>query len=282
MRRFGLICFAALAVALGLSSCLEDNGNVWTDEDVVTRSVKEVVDGVSVLENGLFSMVYPKNWDCEFSSEDSMGVEDIRLRGSGLSITINIMPFNFTMGKKMDEIMRQEFFEGGSLQKKRVTIDGIEGIVYAGEDNDIRMCFFRNGNKTVGILINYHIDTDAEFKLEEYLTWKAGSNEQTSWIEEAKGLSDAITRSLQNDGLQHAFVKLIPEEFLFVFRSESFDGYFSREEAEEKLAKIVGVFSAVKSCAEHGFTFLVENVDEKGNMIGSHSFTPEDYNEWLE
>ena len=37
MKKFYFMAMAALAAVIGFTSCAEDNGNVWSDGDAVTK-----------------------------------------------------------------------------------------------------------------------------------------------------------------------------------------------------------------------------------------------------
>lgn len=284
MKRNGLIWMAALAVVLCLSSCLKDNGNVWNDEDAVTRSLEGITESSSMLDNRIFSLTYPKEWRCY---KDDYGeltdLADIRLSGEGASVEIIVMPFKMLYEDKMKELIQEAISRGTNVVKSSITIDGIEGVVYTAEEKGKECVYwFRNGNMTVGIMLAISADCEADFNLEDCLHWKPGSNSKSDWTEEAVDFADTFTALVQKGRRDDGYMKVIPEESLVLIHHGRYEGVMSRERAKEQIVKFIGMFYAIHCCAEHNYTFRVEKVDDDGNTIYSHQFTTADYSELLD
>ena len=282
MKRNGLIWMVALAVVLCLSSCLKDNGNVWNDEDAVTRSLEGITESSSMLDNRIFSLTYPKEWRCY---KDDYGeltdLADIRLSGEGASVEIIVMPFKMLFEDKMKELIQEAISRGTNVVKSSITIDGIEGVVYTAEEKGKECVYwFRNGNMTVGIMLAISADCETDFNSEDCLHWKPGSNSKSDWTEEAVNFADIFTALVQKGSANDGFMKVIPEESMVLIRNGRYDRVNTRERAKEQIAQLIGVFYAIRCCAEHNYTFRVEKVDGNGNTIYSYQFTPADYNEW--
>jgi hypothetical protein len=116
MKKINLLATAALAAMMTLTSCDEDNGNVWSDEDVATRSLYGVTDEYSMLDNGLFNLAYPKDWSCVYSHVKG-GIDETRLVGPDISVDVFIMPFNMAIDKMMDFLAKEELPEDVHLIK---------------------------------------------------------------------------------------------------------------------------------------------------------------------
>ena len=280
MKRTYLLATAALAATMALSSCAEDNGNVWTDEDVVTRGVEDVTDGYSMLDNGLFSLAYPKDLELVYSTEKE-GIVENKIVGEDILVETTIIPFDMVLDKMMELLVQEELSEYESLVKSSVTVDGIKGVAYSFEENGMtcKMYWFRNGNRTIGFIVGQDAGCQTEFSLEESLRWKAGSDSKSDWLSEAKRLADYITRLKQDEGYRQSYLKVVPEESLFIisYDYERDDESMEREEAKDRLNKMVNTIQAMKGCAEHGYTFVIKGSDAEGTTLFSHQFTPDNY-----
>lgn len=278
MKKVLLMAMSAWASMICFSSCTEDNGNVWTEEDAVTRNVNSLTDAFSLLDNGLFSMVYPKEWECEVEEKEP-GMKLIKLGGEGITMETVIIPAGLLYSVIEELVLDKESTDKASFIKKSINIDGIEGLVFTKEnlDNKENLYWFRNGNKTIGIFIRQDMGHLNDYCLEECLRWKAGSNSNSNWLDEVKELTNLFNTSFQKEGKKNDFIKIVPEESLFIIQSVSYREYESRENAKHKLIRLVNALQEMKNCAEHSYTFQLDSANEDGEILYSFTFTPEDY-----
>jgi len=279
MKKINLLATAALAAMMTLTSCDEDNGNVWSDEDVATRSLDGVTDEYSMLDNGLFNLAYPKDWSCVYSHVKG-GIDETRIVGPDVSVDVFIMPFNMAVDKMMEFLAKEELPEDVHLVRNPVSIGGIRGNAYTFEDKGDtgNTYWFRNGNKTIGFFIVQKNGLQTDYSLEESLRWKAVSNSSTDWLSEAKEFAKLISEIWkEEEGYKHEFMEVIPEESRIIIRYESDAEVMSREEAEERLGRFVNYLLAIKECAKHGYMFQIDGVTSEGKTLFSHEFTPGNY-----
>ena len=116
-----------------------------------------------------------------------------------------------------------------------------------------------------------------DYCLEECLRWKAGSNSNSNWLDEVKELTNLFNTSFQKEEKKNDFIKIVPEESLFIIQSVSYREYESRENAKHKLIRLVNALQEMKNCAEHSYTFQLDSANEDGEILYSFTFTPEDY-----
>lgn len=72
-------------------------------------------------------------------------------------------------------------------------------------------------------------------------------------------------------------MEIIPEESHFIIHYERDAEVMSREEAKVNLDRFVYTMLALKECAEHGYTFQIDGVTPKGELLFSHEFAPDNY-----
>ena len=276
MKKIYLMAIAVLTAMIGFTSCAEDNGNVWSDEDAVTRSMKELTNDYSMLDNGLFNLIYPKGWEYDFKEEDPAKITIL----SGEEITMEIAIFPFGILKSLiEELVKDQInLDGATLIHRPVTIDGLEGVVYTAEgDKSNKFYCFRNGHTTVVIIMKQSTEESTDFRLEDNLRWKKGSNTQTDWLDEMKDLAIIINDQFQREGYDFDFIKLVPEESLLIIQSENYRKEVYRDYAKETMSRFINALQALRNCAEHNYTFRFDTVNKEGEISFSFTFTPDDY-----
>ena len=223
-------------------------------------------------------MVYPKEWECEVEEKEP-GMKLIKLGGEGITMETVIIPAGLLYSVIEELVLDKESTDKASFIKKSINIDGIEGLVFTKEnlDNKENLYWFRNGNKTIGIFIRQDMGHLNDYCLEECLRWKAGSNSNSNWLDEVKELTNLFNTSFQKEGKKNDFIKIVPEESLFIIQSVSYREYESRENAKHKLIRLVNALQEMKNCAEHSYTFQLDSANEDGEILYSFTFTPEDY-----
>ena len=235
-----------------------------------------LTDDYSLLDNGLFNLVYPKGWECEFKEEAPVKITN--LDGEGITVEIAIFPFGI-LNDLIEELVKDEIdIRGGNITHKSVTVDGIEGVVYTEEGYERNSLYwFRNGNTTVGVFVKRYADDSTDFRLEDNLRWKTGSNSHSDWLEEVKDLANLINNELRSEGKDYDFMTVEPEESLLITRSENYRKFVSRENAKETMSRFTNALQAMRNCAEHNYTFRIDIVDRDGKVSFSYTFTPDDY-----
>ena len=270
------MAIAVLTAMIGFTSCAEDNGNVWSDEDAVTRSMEGLTKDYSILDNGLFNLVYPKDWECEFEEEAPAKIT--KLYGEDVTMEIAILPFRIQKSL-IEELVKEEVgINGTTLRHRPVIIDGLEGVVYTVEGDERKnLYWFRNGNTTVAIFLKQQTEHATDYRLEDNLRWKKGSNTQTDWLDEMKDLAIIINDQFQREGYDFDFIKLVPEESLLIIQSENYRKDVYSDYAKETMSRFINALQAMRNCAEHNYTFRIDTVDKEGEIRFSFTFTPDDY-----
>lgn len=103
-------------------------------------------------------------------------------------------------------------------------------------------------------------------------------NDSENWLSNVDTFQNYVNDLYQKDGHYKSYMRVILEEGMLVIHREKHGPMETREEVTIELIKMIDTITAFKDCAEHGYTFLFEAVDEDDNITYSYKFTPEDYN----
>ena len=118
----------------------------------------------------------------------------------------------------------------------------------------------------------------SDYNLAAHFRWVMQEKVNVNWMSEMEKFIATVNQGYQDEGRRNSYMKIDPGQGLFIIHKEKHGTVESWEEAFEELSGIIGSVSVFKQCAEAGYTFLFEAVDEDDNITYSYKFTPEDYN----
>lgn len=280
----GIMCcvkIVSFAVICCLSSCTDDKNNLTAEfEEAATRTEMEGEDGMKVFKNNYVCLAYPESMGMRLDSEeDNPFMEEVFIYGGGMYISIESVAFAIDEDAYVTQTYKDSSYRP-LISRENTILDGrVVTTCYSESEEFIRTEYvYQNGKATLVVTVGRKKGVQTDYDLAAHFRWVMQEKVNVNWMSEMEKFIATVNQGYQDEGRRNSYMKIDSGQGLFIIHKEKHGTVESWEEALEELSGIIGSVSVFKQCAEAGYTFLFEAVDEDDNITYSYKFTPEDYN----
>ena len=278
MNKVSLLVLAAMFC---LCSCIDDKNSLTAVvEEATTRAEVEGEEGMKVFRNDYVCLAYPDSMGIRLDSEeDNPFMEKAFIYGGGMYISLECVAFAVDEEAYITQTYSDSSYRSLTSRGHTVLDGRLVTTCYSESEDYIRTEYiYQNGKATLLVTVGNKKGVHNDYDLAEHFRWVMQEKGEVDWLSEMEKFIAAVNQGYQDEGRRNSYMKIDPEQSLFIIHKEKYGNMESREETLEELSVITNTLDVFKQCAEAGYTFLFEAVDEDDNVTFSYRFTPEDYN----